>query len=92
MDFRQAIENTGQDVLGTIILVENISAAMINSLGMMYKLEPEFFAAILTGRNCSVAGSGSTAHPGVRFSSQLISGRLHSFGYRSADRIIFLKD
>lgn len=43
-DFQRATRNMDKQLCGTIIIAEGLSAAMINTLGMQYDLEPEFFA------------------------------------------------
>jgi hypothetical protein len=47
--FKDAISETEQERSGTLIITKGISRDMIDSLGMKYELEPEFFASHLEG-------------------------------------------
>jgi hypothetical protein len=48
-DFQEAISSAEKERSGTLVIAEDLSGAMINTLGMQYDLEPEFFACHLLG-------------------------------------------
>jgi hypothetical protein len=63
--FKDAIsEEERKERSGTLIIAKDLSRAMIDSLGMKYELEPEFFASHLEGTESF--GMGTWESPTVR--------------------------
>jgi hypothetical protein len=51
-EFKEKINSADTGRRGTLVIVEDLSRAMIDALGMQYDLEPEFFACHLLGTEC----------------------------------------
>jgi hypothetical protein len=67
--FKDAIsEEERKERSGTLIIAKDLSRAMIDSLGMKYELEPEFFANHLEGTECFRMGpwESPTVRPHAR--------------------------
>jgi hypothetical protein len=48
-DFKQAIGQADKERGGTLVIAEDLSPAMVDTLSLQYNLEPEFFACHLLG-------------------------------------------
>ncbi|KAG9234665.1 hypothetical protein BJ875DRAFT_461054 [Amylocarpus encephaloides] len=62
--FKDATSKEGSEGGGTLVIAKDLSRAMIDSLGMKYELEPEFFASHLEGTELWLMGSWES--PAVR--------------------------
>jgi hypothetical protein len=63
-EFKDAISEERKERSGTFIIAKDLSRAMIDSLGMKYELEPEFFASHLEGTESY--GMGAWESPTLR--------------------------
>jgi len=63
--FKQAIRSMDKERGGALVIAEDLSRAIIDTLGMQYNLEPEFFACHLLGTESFRTGDWES--PTVRF-------------------------
>jgi hypothetical protein len=76
-EFNDAISSVDNERIGTVVIAEDLSGAMIDALGMQYELEPEFFACHLQGTQMFRMGhwESPTARDPVRAPNILPDGR-----------------
>jgi hypothetical protein len=89
-EFKEEISSADTERRGTLVIVEDLSRAMIDALGMQYDLEPEFFACHLLGTECFVRATGNSKPREPQMFFQIISGMLLTILRNSGDHIIFL--